>query len=69
MAKLEEPIERRYLFAYMQFLITTNTWTKHSLFWRQGADLAELTAYQPSASNLVANGDFSLNVISSKCRL
>ncbi len=63
MAKLEEPIERRYLFAYMQFLITTKDVDQAQLVWRQGADLAELTAYQPSASNLVANGDFSLNVL------
>jgi hypothetical protein len=31
--------------------------------WQQGAELAELQAYQPSSQNLIVNGDFSLEVL------
>ena len=63
MAKLGQPVERRYTFEYMSYLITHQEVDQAQLVWHQAGGLSQLSAYQPTAENLVANGDFSLDVL------
>jgi hypothetical protein len=63
MAKLGQPVERGFLLAYMRYLVMAGEVNQARLVWQQAANLCQLSAYQPSTSNLVVNGDFSLNVL------
>ena len=63
MAQLGQPIERRYVFGYMGYLFKEKEVDQARLVWQQAGSLSQLSAYQPTQDNLVANGDFSLDVI------
>jgi hypothetical protein len=63
MAQLGQPVERRYLFGYMRYLVMAQEVDQARLVWRQAAGLSQLAAYQPTAENLVVNGDFSRDVL------
>jgi tetratricopeptide (TPR) repeat protein len=63
MAQLRQPLETRYAFDYIRYLIGQREIDQARLVWRQAAVLCGLSAYQPSLENLVVNGDFSLNVL------
>jgi hypothetical protein len=63
MAQLHQPIERRYVFAYMNYLVVAQQPEQARLVWQQAAAPCELGAYEPTSQNLVVNGDFSLPVL------
>ncbi len=60
---LNQPLEQRHVFEYVRYLLTTQDITQASLVWQQAANLADLSAYQPSPDNLIINGDFSLDIL------
>jgi len=63
MFSLQQPVERRYLFEYLRYLIVSREVSQASLVWQQAGKLAGLEAYQPSSENLLVNGDFSLDIL------
>jgi hypothetical protein len=65
MAQLQQPMETRPVFDYVRYLIDRRDVDQARLVWNQAANLAGLSAYQPSPENLVVNGDFSLTVLNS----
>ena len=58
-----QKIGRPHLFDYMRHLLAYRDTAQAVRVWQQGAELAELQAYQPSSQNLIVNGDFSLEVL------
>jgi tetratricopeptide (TPR) repeat protein len=60
LAQFGQPVERRYVFEFVLYLAAQRQAGQARLVWQQAANLANLRAYQPSATNLVVNGDFSL---------
>jgi hypothetical protein len=63
MVQLQHPVEMRYVFAYVRYLIDRRDVAQAHLAWRQAASLCDLSGYQPSPENLVVNGDFGLPVL------
>jgi len=63
LAQLHQPVETRYVFDYIRYLIGQQEVDQVRLVWQQAAGLCGLSAYQPTSENLVVNGDFSLNVL------
>jgi hypothetical protein len=63
LAQLRQPIETRYVFDYMRYLIGQREVDQANSVWQQAASLCGLSAYQQSAENLVINGDFGLTVL------
>jgi tetratricopeptide (TPR) repeat protein len=60
---LQQPVDRRLLFDYLQHLFAENNPSQAARVWQEAANLSGLAAYQPSAANLVVNGDFSLDIL------
>ena len=60
---LQQPVERADLLGYEHYLLTHQEVAQAVLVWQQAAPLADIAAYQPSAENLLVNGDFSLEVL------
>lgn len=63
MYSLQQPISRGHLFEYVRDLIAHQQPEEASKVWRQAANMADLSAYQPSSENLLVNGDFSLEIL------
>jgi tetratricopeptide (TPR) repeat protein len=63
MYSLQQPVRRLYLFEYIRELIAQRQPDEASRVWRQAANMADLSAYQPSSENLLVNGDFSLEIL------
>jgi tetratricopeptide (TPR) repeat protein len=63
LAHLQQPFEARYVFEYIRYLVGQREVDQAGRVWEQAARLCGLSAYQPSANNLVINGDFSLPVL------
>jgi tetratricopeptide (TPR) repeat protein len=63
LANLHQPMETRYLFPYIGYLVAQKQVDQAQMVWKQAAPLCGLTAYLPSADNLLVNGDFSLDVL------
>jgi tetratricopeptide (TPR) repeat protein len=63
LAQLHQSVETRRVFDYMRYLIGQKDVDQANLVWEQSASLCGLSAYQPSARNLVINGDFGLTVL------
>ena len=63
LAQLNQPLEQRRVFEYMRYLLAHQEVEQAKLVWQQSAPLCDLSAYQPSADNLVINGDFSLAIL------
>ena len=61
--ELPQPLEFRYVNAYLQFLLNHKDVDQARLVWQQAAPLHGLSAYLPSGRNLIVNGDFSLDVL------
>ena len=55
-----EQVQRRELLGYVRYLIAHQEVSQASLVWQQGGIISDVAAYQPSAENLIVNGDFSL---------
>jgi tetratricopeptide (TPR) repeat protein len=58
-----QPFERRQADQYIRYLIQHKDVDQAVLVWRQTAERFGLTSYLPSSSNLIVNGNFSLNVL------
>lgn len=63
LAQLRQPLPPPLAFAYIRYLVGQHEVDQARLVWQQAATLCGLSAYQPSAENLIVNGDFSLNVL------
>ena len=63
MVELHRPVDRRYVFEYVRYLISGRQAGQAQQVWEQSASLCDLSEYQPSAENRVVNGDFSLPVL------
>ncbi len=63
MVQLNHPVETRYVFGYVRYLIDLREISQAREAWRQAAGLCNLSGYQSSRENLVVNGDFSLPVL------
>jgi tetratricopeptide (TPR) repeat protein len=63
MAQLQQPVETRHVFNYVQYLIAQPDIALASQVWRDAANISGLSDYQPSPENLVVNGDFNLPVL------
>jgi tetratricopeptide (TPR) repeat protein len=61
--ELQQPIETRFIFDYVHFLISRQKVSEARKVWSQAGRLSDLSSYQPSSRNLVVNGDFSLPVL------
>jgi tetratricopeptide (TPR) repeat protein len=61
--QLQHPVETRYVFDYVRYLVNQREVGQARQVWRQAASLCDLAGYQPSPVNLVVNGDFSLPVL------
>jgi tetratricopeptide (TPR) repeat protein len=57
------PLESRYVFNYVQYLIGNHAAAKATQAWSEGTKLAGLTNYQSSPQNLVVNGNFRLAIL------
>jgi tetratricopeptide (TPR) repeat protein len=62
MASSESP-ELRQVYDYFQFLIDQKAVDQARLVWQQAAPRFGLSAYLPTANNLIVNGDFHLDVL------
>jgi tetratricopeptide (TPR) repeat protein len=58
-----KPFEFRYVNEYLKYLFNHKEVDQARLVWQQAAPRFELSAYVPSARNLIVNGDFGLNVL------
>jgi tetratricopeptide (TPR) repeat protein len=63
MVRLQRPVDTRYVFDYVRFLVDKREVAQAHEAWRQAAGLSDLSGYQSSPENLVVNGDFSLPVL------
>ena len=63
LVELKQPVERKYVFGYAQYLINKHDFTKLGEVWSQSAQLADLAGYQPSSENLVVNGNFEFAIL------
>jgi Tetratricopeptide repeat/Carbohydrate binding domain len=58
-----QPFEARYAFDYVKYLVRQNQVEQARMAWQQAAGPLGLSAYLPSADNLVVNGSFNLDVL------
>jgi len=63
MVELHRPVDRRYVFDYVRYLIGRGQAAEARQVWAQSTNLCDLSAYQPSPQNRLVNGDFSLPVL------
>ena len=61
--ELRQPFPASRVFEYIRYLIGQREVHQAQLVWQQAAAISGLASYQPSAENLVVNGDFSLEVL------
>jgi len=60
---LQQAVDRQDLLAYEHYLLNHQEVAQASLVWQQASKIADIAAYQPSAENLLVNGDFSLDIL------
>jgi hypothetical protein len=58
-----QAFDRRRVYEYFQYLLNHHDVDQARLVWQQAAPRFGLTSYLPSRSNLIVNGDFSLDVL------
>jgi tetratricopeptide (TPR) repeat protein len=63
MVQLREPVETQGVFEYVRYLIRERDVAQARAVWQQAATISDLSNYQPSPTNLVINGDFSLPIL------
>ncbi len=63
LAHLHEKFQNRYLYEYVNYLIGQRRPDAAMSAWEQSAGVLGLSAYLPTADNLVVNGDFSLDIL------
>src|SRR5579872_4527832 len=60
---LDRPIEQRYAFEYVHFLLDRREISQAQKAWLDAGRLSDLASYQPSPENLVINSDFNLPLL------
>jgi Flp pilus assembly protein TadD len=60
---VHQPFEVRHAFEYFRYLILHKEVDQATLVWQQTASRFGLLSYLPSSSNLIVNGNFSLDVL------
>jgi hypothetical protein len=60
---LQQPIETRYVFEYIRFLVEQEDIVQARRVWQEASHISDVTSYQPSPENLVVNGEFSLPLL------
>jgi len=63
LVSLHQPIAKVDIFEYIRFLLAEKDVDQARTVWGQATTLNGQSAYQPSAENLIVNGDFSLDVL------
>jgi tetratricopeptide (TPR) repeat protein len=63
MAGEHRKVERGQVFDYIRHLVAEHEVSQAALVWQQAGELADLAGYEPSAENLIVNGDFSLEIL------
>lgn len=63
LVQLRQPMESPPVFDYIRYLEDQKEVEQARRVWQEAAPLCGLSAYLPSADNLVVNGDFSLDVL------
>jgi tetratricopeptide (TPR) repeat protein len=58
-----QPVELRHVFEYFHYLILHKNVDGARLVWQESASRFGLSSYLPSATNLIVNGNFSLDVL------
>jgi tetratricopeptide (TPR) repeat protein len=58
-----QTFELRQVYEYLQYLLNHKDVDEARLVWQQAAPRFGLSSYLPTRSNLIVNGDFSLNVL------
>ena len=58
-----QTFELRYVYGYLQYLLDHKDVDQAQLVWQQAAPRFNLSSYIPTRSNLIVNGDFSLDVL------
>jgi hypothetical protein len=58
-----DPFERRYVYAYIQYLFDHKDVDEARLAWQQAAPRFGISSYLPTRNNLIVNGDFNLDVL------
>jgi tetratricopeptide (TPR) repeat protein len=61
--QVRQPFEIRNVFEYFRYLVQHKEIDQAVLVWQQAATRFGLSAYLPSQSNLIVNGNFSLDVL------
>lgn len=62
-ALLHEKFPNRFLYEYVQYLLTERRPDAAMSAWEEAADVLGLSAYLPTDDNLIVNGDFSLDIL------
>jgi tetratricopeptide (TPR) repeat protein len=63
LVQLHQKFEPHELFDYVRFLILSRRPDAAAAAWEQTVPVLDLSAYQPTADNLIVNGDFSLDIL------
>jgi hypothetical protein len=63
LAQLHQPVDKRSLFQYINYLVLDQQADQARIVWQQAADPCDIAGYEPTSQNLVVNGDFSLPVL------
>lgn len=61
--QVHQPFELRRVFEYFRYLVLHKDVDQAVLVWQQAARRFGLSSYLPSATNLIVNGNFSLDVL------
>lgn len=61
--QVHQPFELRNVFEYFRYLIAQKEVDQALLVWQQAASRFGLSSYLPSPTNLIVNGNFSLDVL------
>jgi tetratricopeptide (TPR) repeat protein len=61
--QVHQPFELRRVFEYFRYLILHKDVDQALLVWQQAASRFGLSSYLPSSSNLIVNGNFTLDVL------
>jgi hypothetical protein len=61
--QVQQPFDLRFVFEYFHYLVLHKDGPQALLVWQQAASRFGLSAYLPTRSNLIVNGNFSLDVL------
>jgi len=61
--ELQQPVEQRYVFEYVRYLVDRHAVEEANRAWQDAGRLSDLSAYQTTPDNLVINSDLSLPLL------